>query len=890
MRRFLRRGRLDAERAREMQVHIDHHIDDLIAQGLAPDAASREAHRRFGNATAIREEIYNMNSVPVVEPLVRDVQYAVRMLRKTPGFTIVALLTLAVGIGVNTAVFSAVNALLLRPLPYPDAERLATIRISAHGARGDAIRNSILDGATFLAIRDNATTVDAAVRGSGGGVNLVAEHHADSVVQSRVSAGYFRVLGVRPFIGREFHPDDDRVGSAPVAVLSYRLWSRLFGSDPAAVGRTIMLRGEAYTVVGVMPQDFDDGGPPSAWLATKPELWTALRPSASGEGGGTNYSFVARLRPGATWAEASAEVDRVTAPVMARPTDATTHVSCSLIPLQTGDTADFRQALLMLWAAVGVVLLIACVNVSGLLLARSSARTREIATRMALGSGRAAVIRQLLVESAVLALLGGIAGVGLGWVVLEALTSLSTGVLSFGAPITLDARVLAATLALALVTSLIFGLVPSLHASRLDVQRALSQTGTRSVSAGGGWRRRALVVSEVAMGVVLLVSAGLLVRTFVLLENLSPGFDSSGVVTATVSLQDARYEDPIRMTQLFDETLRRVRRNPGVQAAGVTLGLPYTRLLNLGFNLWDGDGAPLNRNLANVSYITPGYFEALKVVVARGRDFSQADEAGSAPVAIVNEEFARRYYGATDAGLGRQLGVIVQGERREIVGIVGNTRTTTSGYQGYTDPLVTPPIIYVPATQLTPSIVKLVHTWFSPSWVVRGSGPIEGTSRALRNALTASDPLLPIARLESMSAVQAEALALQRFMMACVLGLSGVALLLAAIGIYGLIGSSVAERTRELGIRLALGATRGQVMRDVVRPGVALTAMGVGIGTAAAVPVARLMQSFIWGITATDPLTFAGVTIGLLIVALIASFIPARRVLGLDPAVTLRAE
>lgn len=344
------------------------------------------------------------------------------------------------------------------------------------------------------------------------------------------------------------------------------------------------------------------------------------------------------------------------------------------------------------------------------------------------------------------------------------------------------------------------------------------------------------------------------------------------------------------MTQLFDETLRRVRRDPGVQAAGVTLGLPYTRLLNLGFNLWDGDGAPLKRNLANVSYVTPGYFEALKIAVARGRDFSQVDQAGSAPVAIVNEELARRYYGAADAGLGRQLGVIVRGERREIVGIVGNTRTTTSGYDGYTDPLVTPPIIYVPATQLTPSIVKLVHTWFSPSWVVRGSGPIEGTSRALRNALTASDPLLPIARLESMSAVQAESLALQRFMMSLVLGLGVVALLLAAIGIYGLVGSSVAERTRELGIRLALGATRGQVMRDVVRPGVALAAMGVGLGTAAAVPVARLMQSFIWGITATDPLTFAAVTIGLLIVALIASFIPARRVLGLDPAVTLRAE
>lgn len=891
MRRFFRRGRLDAERAREMRGHIDHHVDDLVAQGHSPGDARRQAHRRFGNATAIREEIYDMNSVPVVEPILRDMRYAVRMLRKTPGFTIVALVTLAVGIGVNTAVFSVVNAVLLKPLPYPNPERLATIRIAAHDARVEAGGDSSLDGATFLAIRDNASTIDAAVRGSGGSVNLIAEDRAASVVQSRVSAGYFAVLGVPPLIGREFTPDEDRAGGAPVAVLSHRLWSRLFGNDPAAVGRTIMVRGQPHTIVGVMPPGFADAGPPSRFLPARAELWSPIRPSTSGEGGGTNYSFVARLRPGAFWAEASAEVDHLTAPVMARQKgSATTRVTCSLIPLQTGTTSDFREALLMVWGAVGVVWLIACVNVAGLLLARSGARSREIATRMALGSGRAAIIRQLLIESAVLALVGGIAGMALGWMTLELLKTLSTDVFNFGYPISLDARVLAATLALALATSLVFGLVPALHASRLNVQRTLAQAGTRSVAGGGGWSRRVLVVGEVALGVVLLVSAGLLVRTFVGLKTLSPGFDPSGVVTATVSLQDARYEDPARMTLLFDDTLARIRRHPRVQAAGVTLGLPYTRLLNLGFRLWDGDVDPTKKKFANVSYITSGYFDALSVTVAEGRDFSPADQAGSVPVAIVNEEFARRYYGGSAGAVGRHIGVIVRGERREVVGVVGNTRTTTSGYEGYTDPLVTPPIIYVPAAQLSPGLVKLVHTWFSPSWVVRGSGPIEGTGAALREALTAGDRLLPIARLESLSDVQAESLAVQRFMMSLVLGLGAVALLLAAIGIYGLIGSSVAERTRELGIRLALGATSTQVMRDVVKPGVMLAAIGVGIGAAAAIPVARLMQSFIWGITATDPLTFAAVMTALLAVALLASFLPARRVLRLDPALTLRAE
>jgi predicted permease len=890
MRRFFRRGRLDAERVREMRAHIDHHIDDLIAQGYSADDARRQAHRRFGNATAIREEIYDMNSVPLVEPILRDLRYAVRTLRKTPAFTIVALVTLAVGIGVNTAVFSVVDAVLLKPLPYPNADRLGTIRVAAHDLRRNEDNDSTVDGATFLAIRDNARTVDAAVRGSGGGVNLIAEDRAANVVQSRVSAGYFAVLGVQPLIGRTFTLDEDRVGGPPVAVLSHRLWSRLFGNDPAVVGRAIMVRGAPHTVVGVMPPSFADAGPPSRFLPTGAELWTPVRPSTSGEGSGTNYSFVARLRPGATWAEASAEVNQLATPLMARQMENATQVTCALIPLQTGTTSEFREALLMLWGAVGVVLLIACVNLAGLLLARSGARTREIATRMALGSGRAAVVRQLLVESTVLALLGGIAGVALGWVTLEALKALSIDVFDFGYPISLDARVLAATLALALATSLVFGLVPAVHASRLDVQRTLAQAGTRSVAGGGGWPRRMLVVGEVALGVVLLVSAGLLVRTFVGLKTLSPGFDPSGVVTATISLQDARYEDPARMAQLFDETLTRIRRYPGVQAAGVVLGLPYTRLLNSGFSLLDGDVDPKKRKFANVSYVTQGYFEALKVTVVQGRDFSPADQAGSMPVAIVNEEFARRYYGGNASAVGRHIGGIGRAERREVVGVVGNTRTTTSGYAGYSDPLVTAPILYVAAAQLSPGFVKLVHTWFSPSWVVRGSGPIEGTSVALREALAASDRLLPIAKLESMSDVQSESLAVQRFMMSLVLGLGGVALLLAAIGMYGLIGTSVTERTRELGIRLALGATGAQVMGDVVKPGVTLAAIGVGIGAAAAVPVARLMQSFIWGITATDPLTFAAVMTALLVVALLASLLPARRVLRLDPALTLRAE
>lgn len=384
------------------------------------------------------------------------------------------------------------------------------------------------------------------------------------------------------------------------------------------------------------------------------------------------------------------------------------------------------------------------------------------------------------------------------------------------------------------------------------------------------------------MGVVLLVSAGLLVRTFIELKTLSPGFDPTNVVTATVSLQDARYDDPAKVNRLFEDTLARIRQYPGVQAAGVTLGLPYTRLLNLGFRSTDMPRGAMT----NLSYVTPGYFEALHVPLRAGRLFTASDQAGSEPVAVVNDEFVRRYFKDREV-LG--LRIATAGAERRIVGIVGTTRVSSSGLSD-DGPLVSPWIVYIPATQTTAGFMNLVHTWFSPSWVVRSAGSIEGVAGGIRASIQTVDPMLPIGRVESMEDVQAAALASQRFMMSLVLGLGAVALLLAAIGIHGLIASSVAERTRELGIRLALGATAGQVMRGVVIPGITLAAAGVVIGAGAALVVVRLMQSFLWGVTPTDPVTFVSVLGLLLFVALLASVFPALRVLRLDPAKTLRAE
>ena len=819
-----------------------------------------------------------MRIIPMLEALVRDMRYALRMLRKTPGFTAIALTTLAVGIGVNTAVFSVVNGLLLKPLPFPEPDRLAAVITVVRSPRGQGTNDSV-DGRTFLAIHDNATLVDTAVGGggfSGGGVNLVARDRAANVIQARVSAGYFHVMGIPPFMGREFSADEDRDGGQPAAILSHGLWTRQFDRDAGIVGRAIMLRGEPYTVVGVMPEGFPAG---------KVDVWTPLRPSTRGEGGGSNYGMVARIRPGVSWSQANAEVAQLGSAAAREQMSKDATVTCALLPFQQGETSDIRQPLLMVWGAVGLVLLIACVNIAGLLLARSGMRTREIATRMALGSGRQAVVRQLLVESAVLAVAGGILGVGLGWLVLNGVQTLGADVIPFPYPVGLDARVLIVTLVGALGTSLVFGLVPALYASRVNVQGTLAESGTRAVAGRSNqWARRLLVVGEVAMGVVLLVSAGLLVRTFVHLRSLNPGFDPSNVVTATISLQDARYEDGVKVNRLFSDSLERIRAVPGVQAAGVTLGLPYTRLLNLGFRPLDGSG--IQGGTVNVSYITPGFLQALRLPLHNGRDFTDADRDGAEGVAIVNEEFINRFYKGQSV-IGRHINVA---GARAVVGVVGVARATSSGFGGYNGPLVSPPVVYVPAAQVSGSFFKLVHTWFSPAWVVRTTGPVAPVVDGIRRSVEAVDPLLPIAKMESMSDVQAESLADQRFMMTLVVALGGVALLLAAIGIHGLVASSVSERTRELGIRLALGATAGQVMRGIVVPGLLLAGVGVVIGAAMAVVVGRLLQSFLWGVTPADPITFATVIATLMAVTLGATVMPALAVLRLDPATTLRAE
>ena len=889
MRRFFHRGRLDAERAREMQAHIAHLVDDLISAGYSRDRALREARRRFGNPTAIREEIYQMNSVPVLEPILRDLRYAFRMLRKTPGFTLAAVVTLALGIGANAAVFSAVNALLFEPLPFPHPDRLALLEYHTRSPKRGDNRDVGATGRMWEAVRDHTSKVDAAVVGGTSGVNLVAEQGADYVFQQRVSAGYFHVMGIPPMIGREFTRDEDRAGGNPVVILNYDLWKRVFGGNPSVVGQTIRLRGEAYTVIGVMPDRFPVTQRSSFQAGSTVDLWTPLKPSSSGEGSGTNYGVVLRLKDGVSWAEAQNDV-HAASPSAFRNVPDDTLAEIGLVPMQEGMTAEVRQPILMLWGAVGIVLLIACVNVAGLLLARGATRTREVATRMALGSGRGAVIRQLLVESAVLALLGGGLGLVVAWGVLSALGSLGAKVFDLWQPLTLNLRVLGVTIVIALGTSVVFGLIPAIQTSRLDVQAALAESGTRGVAgASNRWPRRLLVIGEVALGVILLVSAGLLIRTFVHLRDLASGFDENGIITANVSMQDVRYHDAATVARLFDDSLARIRAIPGVQDAGAGLGMPYTRLLNDGINRTDGPviDKPDEPLCTNENWVTPRFFETLKIPLRAGRSIRADDVAGSPLIAVVNEAFVARYYKD-----GRAIGRHFQTEGRniEIVGVVGNTQQANSGCGGSSGPIATTPIFYVPVTQLPSGFLNVIHVWFQPSWIVRSSMPPASLVPALRDAIRQIDPELPIAQIKTIDDLRGAKLESQRFMMWLVAGLGLIALVLAAVGLHGLIASSVNERTRELGIRLALGASGGQAITAVVMPGLVLAAVGVAVGTAAAFATARLLQSFVWGVKPSDPMTFVGVIAMLMAIALVASLLPALRVLRLDPAQTLRAE
>ena len=807
-----------------------------------------------------------------------DIRYSFRQLRKAPAFTLVVLATLGLCVGANTAIFSVLDAVLLRPAPYPQADRLALLTTVIR-QNGHEFINDSQTGALFEAVRDGAPLLDVAADSGYQGVNFASAGHLEFVQQQRVSEGYFHVLGVPPQYGREFTHAEDIAGGPAVAILSYGFWQRIFHGAAGALGRTINLRGEPYTVVGILSRDFRAEAPI--------DVWTPLRPSRTGEGAGSNYGVVARVKAGGSWAAAEAQLQALSRGLMETPGFPREYRNFEerIVPLARGLTMDSRTQVLVAWAAVLIVLVIGCVNVAGLMLARSAARSLEISTRMALGGGRGAIMRQVLTESLLLALGGCALGVALGYRVIGWLKDLGAGRLELWHPIQIDGRVLVAMLAISVGTSILFGLAPAFETSRLDIRAVLVEGGRGGSGSGARrrWARQALVACEVALSLVLLVSAGLLVRTLAYVDGLNPGFDTRNVITAQVSLEDARYRTNAAVNRLFHASLERMRHIPGVQSAAVALTLPYERPLNMGFRTLDGD-LTVNRGVETV-YVTPEYFDTLRIPLLRGRDFRDSDTLEGAPVAVVSETLARKYYTRRDA-LGGHLRM--GKDTLEIVGIVGDVEQHSG--LGNFGPVSFEPTIYIPASQVSDALFQLVHVWFSPKFAIRTAGTLGAIESEVGAAVAGADPQLPVAQFKTIDDLRARITREQRYHASLFTAIAGLALLLAVLGLYGLISHSVAQRTHELGVRLALGASGGQAILAAVKPGLLLALGGIAAGAVLSRLAVSFLQHMLWGVRPTDPATFAVTAAILLAAAAAASALPAIRILHIDPARTLREQ
>ncbi len=877
----VRRNHVEDEMDAEMRFHMAQHVEDLVTRGVSRLEAERQAREAFGRVGSVKDACRQARALDAIDAVRRDVRYAWRLLRRSPGFAVTVIATLALCIGANTAIFSVVDAVLFRPLPYPHPERLALVMTwySDSQHQGEFWGTS-QNGATWEMLRDGAAPVDWAAYSGSARLNLVAGRAAQYISQQRVTAGYFSVVGIPPAIGREFTRDEDRPGGARVVVLSHALWQRLFnGAWP--IRTPLLLRGEPHTIVGVMPPGFI--------TSMQADVWTPLQPSRTGEGSGENYTIIGRLKAGIGWPAATASLASVGRAITADLRSTGVRARLALNGLQDAQTMSVRRPLLILMAGVVMVLLIGCLNVAGLLVARSLDRTPEIATRIALGCGRSGVVRQLVVESLVLALLGGVAALALarlaiGWLggIMPALgDEFLQSTYGIWQPIRLDGRVLLVTALVAIVTSVLFGLTPALQALRLDIRAGLTAGGGRAVArAATRWPRRLLVVAQIALGVVLLTDAGLLLRSFAHLTAGGPRIDTTNVIAATLPLQDVRYSTMASVNELFDRTLTAIKALPGIDSAAVALSLPYERGLNLPFRR-TGDA---HNQMMVLTYVTPEFFRTLRVPLRRGREFDQRDAAGSGAVAIVNEAFAGTYFRGRDP-LIEQIRVL--GKARSIVGVVGNVQQKASF--GNYEPVDSLPIAYIPAAQM-PDSLAMVHVWFSPSWLVRTTAPQPGLVTSLERTMASIDPQMPFASFRTIADLKSRSLMPERFQATVLASFSVLAILLVALGLYGLVAKSVAERTRELGIRLALGSTAARAMRTIALPVVTLAAIGIGGGLALAGASARLLRNQIWGVSENDPASLGGAALGLLLLATVVSFAATWRIARLDPAQTLRQE
>ncbi len=875
LRSLFRRTAVESELDDELRFHLDHQVEKYAASGMTREQALRRARLEFGGLEQVKEDCRDARGITLVETLAQDLRFGLRTLRKNPGFTAVAVLTLALGIGMSAAIFSVVNAVLLRPLPYANPRQLVFVPEASSAAR---ISDVGMSYPVFSELRDRNRVFTAIAGLARHSLTLTGNGEPSEVSTVVVTQDFFALFGIKPLLGRALLPGDGQRGAAPVVVLSENLWRSRFGGDPAIIGRSIVLDQRPFTVVGVMPAVFRTpfvSQPNQVWIPLLQDplfsVWITQPPQEHW------MPVIARLRPGVSFSQAQADLATLSAGV-AKQFPVENGWVAGIRPLQQELVGDAQSPLLILFSAVGFLLLIACANIANLLLSRATARQKEMAVRIALGADRRRIACQLLTECSILGLAGGIAGVLLAWCAVSGLAPLLPPDLPRLHPVRVDGFVLAFALLLSLAASLLFGLAPALFAAGSRPQTDLRESARSGQARGSQRARGALAVAEVALAMILLVAAGLLMRSLMRLTSVNPGFEPEHVVKAEVSLPQFQYPRSQQWAAFGDQLLRRLRAQPGFEDVAIMAPLPLSDgTISLPFAI--AGNAPQAQGAADTAdYVTasPGYFQVMEIPLLRGRFFSDSDSMSAPAVAVISQSLARRYFPHRDP-LGRRLTFAFPPSPsvpREIVGIVGDIRDDSLGR----DP---GPMMYVPFAQ-------------APLWggevVVRSGLSPSAVAAAIAAQTHNIDNNLPVTNIATLPNLVDASTAEPRFRTRLLALFSSSALLLAGIGIFGVMSFSVSRRTQEIGTRMALGATPASVWRLVIAESVKLVALGLAVGIPAAFLLTRYLSTLLFAVHPGDPLTFVAVALLLSLVALAAAYFPARRAMRVDPIVALRCE